>query len=669
MPARPDGPKKKLELLAPADDWDSLDAALEAGADAVHFGLTSLNARGRAKNFPPDEFAAAVEKAHQHKARAYLTLSTDVSQREVGQAARITEWARQAGCDAVLVRDPAVLALREHYPELAFHFSRETCATNSADAAAAAALGASRVVLAREMSLREIAAASGSAVQTEVFVQGSPCFCISGRSLLASWIGGGSGNRGRRTSPCQVPWRADETTCTPAMNDLAAVDRLAELARAGVTAVKIEDRLKNAEWVGRAVRLYRRAIDHPDSDPAALRAEAAALDGDSGREPDDTEPDEADAEGASSLRPGMPYDFEMLVQPQGIVCSCSCGGRREEWTIPKTVVRRAQKAIAIGRLLEHLRELTLQDCRLGRASTNDPDFLLVPRAANALIDRISAVLRMARKTPDQLVRVALPEPVQALLEKTEPHPENRLPLGEEADRVRLDAQGVASFLKQVRPEGGVIAEAVVLGRVGRLKEICGELPLSVALPSVFFEEDLGELRRLVRECAEAGVPVEVNSWGGWDLARAAGASMEAGPGLAVLNSVAAAMLARLGMNAVTLSLEADRRQLEAITAQCPVPCSLVVFSRPPLLTSRARLPDELLGEMFADRRGARIVPRRARGLWVYRPEDPFDLRETHNERISVAHLVVDLIGSPDPALDWYDVPEKPFRFNYNRAPS
>ncbi|MGA2798119.1 MAG: U32 family peptidase, partial [Thermoguttaceae bacterium] len=128
-----------LELLAPAGDRAALEAALDAGADALYLGLRTLNARRRAKNFSPGEFVKAVETIHARGARAYLTLNIDLAQREIGQAARILELARQCRADAVLVRDPALLALRPEYPEIEFHMSTQTCMANTADVAAAAA--------------------------------------------------------------------------------------------------------------------------------------------------------------------------------------------------------------------------------------------------------------------------------------------------------------------------------------------------------------------------------------------------------------------------------------------------------------------------------------------------------------------------------------------------
>ena len=146
--------------------------------------------------------------------------------------------------------------------------------------------------------------------------------------------------------------------------------------------------------------------------------------------------------------------------------------------------------------------------------------------------------------------------------------------------------------------------------------------------------------------------------------------MESGPGLPVLNSLAARVLHQAGIRCVTLSPEAQRRQLEELTACCGSPCSLVVFGRPPLLTTRARLPEESLGQIFEDRRGVRLVPWLDHGLTIFRPVDPFDLRDIHNPRIRVQHLVVDLVRSDDPLGDWHCLPEfekDVFRFNYDRS--
>ncbi len=703
---------RQLELLAPAGDPESLVAALESGADAVYLGLKTLNARRRAVNFGLDQFRAALTEVRSRGKKAYLTLNIDLAERELGQAARMLAVASELGVDGVLVRDPAALAMARTLPNLPLHFSTQAAICNSADVAAAHSLNVTRVVLARELSLREIAAASNGLVETEAFVQGALCFCVSGRCLLSSWVGGRSGNRGACTSPCRVPWSGARNGPLPlfSMHDLCGAHRVGELAAAGVRALKIEGRLKNAEWVRRAVALYREAIDHPDSNPERWRAAAEQLTAYAGRELTcgywDAErsnltgaaagrgriPSQSGSAGSSlaadsSIAPdsdqatqtdppsdddeGRPqYDFEVRVDERSIVCRLACMGQTSTWTLPKTVVRRPHKAVAIGSMFERLEAAPLAGFELGLGETNDPDYLLVPRAYNALLDTVSAHLRRAAKGPSDQIRHPLPEELQAVLEKREPHPLNRLHLGDRPTRVRLSHEQAAEFLSRVS-----IGEAVVEGlsaeSLRRVLGAAGSTTVIVALPSVFFEADIAGIEKLLAACARTGVTVEVNSWGGWHLARKARVRMEAGPGLAVLNSLAAQELARLGMRQVMLSLEASRRQWEELTACCPVPCALTVFGRPPLMVSRVALPeDQLRGAILEDRRGVQLRPRKESGLWVFRPESPFDLRNVENERIRVRHLVVDLVGSPDPLSDWYDVPLpgwERFRFNYDRS--
>jgi len=688
-----DQPPKRPELLAPAGDPASLSAALQAGADAVYFGAGELNARRRARNFSREELAAAVHETHQHGARAYLTLNIELTDRDLSTAAGLLEVARGAGVDAVLVRDPALWMLKPEYPELEFHLSTQTSMTNSADVAAAARLGATRAVLAREMTIAEIAAASAVPdVETEVFVQGALCFSVSGRCLMSSWVGGRSGNRGACTSPCRVPWAVEgQPAGTPlAMHDLAAVRRIDQLRDAGVRALKIEGRMKKAAWVGNAVGLYRRILD--GQPPTELQNELAELGAYTGRQMTtgfldaercnmtgiagrtsssdraglDTDlPTESDDDAADDT---STYRMRMLVEPRGIACRCEYGGIVDEWSIPKTVIRRVKKAITIGQLLEFLAAQPIEGCYAHQPETNAVDFLLVPRAVNGLISRIGKTIHRGRRRRREAGRVELPEAVRAILSPAERCPVNRNRLGEPPDRVRVAADAVGSIMAEIKPHT-VIVEGLTADDLPRVRSICGRTPLVAALPAVFFEEDVPAVAELVNRCARMGVAIEVNSWGGWQIARKAKVRMESGPGLPVLNGLAAAMLARRGITAVTLSPEAGRRQLTDLTNGCSMPCSLTVFGRPPLMVSRVEPPEEFINKTFADRRGTRAVARREHGLWVLRPVAPYDLRDVKDDRIRVKHLVVDLVSSPDPAREWH-APHRhraTSHFNYERG--
>jgi len=481
------------------------------------------------------------------------------------------------------------------------------------------------------------------------------------------------------------------------MRDLAAIERLDELRQAGVVGLKIEGRLKNAAWVRRSVELYRQALNSQPtslSDVAGLGAytgrkltcgyldaQRDELTGSSGRErlphqiSDETidinetkASNDADEINDVEETEGNRYDLDIMITERAIEYRCECGSRTFDWSMPKTVIRRQHKAVSVADVFHWLGESPIQKYRLGRANTNDPDFLLVRRAASALRDRISVSIRQASKMIDDPVRIDLPLPVRQILEKDKPASANVRTLGETPDRVRLEAAAVGIFLRNVRL-GGLIVEGLTAQKVTKMQAICGDTPFVAALPPVFFEDDIPALRELLAECARLKVVVEVNSWGGWHLARQARTRIESGPGLPVLNSLAARQLAGHGIQCVTLSPEADRKQLEELTARCSVSCSLAVFGRPALFTTRVNLPEnEFQGKVLADRRGARVMPRREHGLWVLRPVDPFDLRDCRNERICVRHLVVDLVGSDDPVGDWFNLPKRgSFRFNYDRT--
>ena len=218
-----------MELLAPAGDMEAFRAALDAGANAIYLGLRTLNARRGATNFTAEDLPGLVRDAHAKVVRIYLTLNIDITQRELGQALRILQLASDCGVDAVLVRDPAVIGLRHLFPKLEFHFSTQTCMTSSADVQAAVELGATRVVLARELSLTEIQACSKVGnVETEVFVQGALCF-LHLRPLPCSLPGPAAIPATAAPAPALAacPWSAGDQPLGTllSMKDLTAIHR------------------------------------------------------------------------------------------------------------------------------------------------------------------------------------------------------------------------------------------------------------------------------------------------------------------------------------------------------------------------------------------------------------------------------------------------------------
>lgn len=265
----------KLEILAPAGAREQLEAAVRSGADAVYFGAGTLNARRSAGNFEGDALREAVEYCHVRGVKAHLALNTVVLERELPEAMSLVKTACELGVDAVIVQDIGLAALlKKAAPQLALHASTQMAVHNAAGAQELEALGFTRVVLAREMSRGEIArVVANTRLETEVFVHGALCMCVSGQCYMSSVIGERSGNRGMCAQPCRLPFYSNEKgRCGLSLKDLSVIERLPELLELGVTSVKIEGRMKRPEYVAAAVAACKEAREGRTPDTDTLRA-------------------------------------------------------------------------------------------------------------------------------------------------------------------------------------------------------------------------------------------------------------------------------------------------------------------------------------------------------------------------------------------------------------
>jgi U32 family peptidase len=261
------------ELLAPAGDFDCVRAAVENGADAVYFGLkTGFNARARAANIDPADLGDVMAFLHRRGARGYVTLNTLIFPGELAELQRIVRPMVAAGVDAVLVQDlGAVKLLKAICPELSIHASTQMTMTSAESIRLVEALGIDRVVLARELSVAEIAHIHRqTSMPLEVFVHGALCVAYSGQCMTSESLGGRSANRGQCAQACRLPYELvcdDRDIDLGAMQyllspqDLAAYALVPDLIAAGVCSLKIEGRLKTAEYVANITRHYRQAID------------------------------------------------------------------------------------------------------------------------------------------------------------------------------------------------------------------------------------------------------------------------------------------------------------------------------------------------------------------------------------------------------------------------
>ncbi len=293
--------RREVEILAPAGSMESMTAAVNAGADAVYMGGSRFGARAYAENPQEEQFLEAIDYAHLHGCRLYMTVNTLVKERELEDLYGFLRPCYERGLDAVIVQDMGVFSfVREHFPDLPVHASTQMTVTGPGFAGMLKEQGASRIVTARELSLEEIARIHQEVdIEIESFVHGALCYCYSGQCLLSSLIGGRSGNRGRCAQPCRLPYEVIETarslsgmdrgrrertqaewgpgnrpqkgriqqraaekeSYVMSLKDLCTLDILPDIIEAGVYSLKIEGRMKSPRYTAGVVSVYRRYVD------------------------------------------------------------------------------------------------------------------------------------------------------------------------------------------------------------------------------------------------------------------------------------------------------------------------------------------------------------------------------------------------------------------------
>jgi putative protease len=265
----------KPELLAPAGTKEAFFAALENGADAVYVGLKSLNARAHARNFSLKELHFLQGHARQKGVKVFVAMNSLVKEEEIPEAVEMLSALETMGIDGLIIQDIGLWRLaRNHFPGLRLHASTLMTIHNSLGVRQAYEMGFKRVVLAREMTLKEIKAAVDTAsVEIEVFIHGAMCFTYSGLCLFSSFFGGNASTRGRCVQPCRRKFsQGSKQGNYFSMGDLCGLDALPELKKMGISSLKIEGRLRPPQYVENVVKAYRMAIDAAPDDKESVKA-------------------------------------------------------------------------------------------------------------------------------------------------------------------------------------------------------------------------------------------------------------------------------------------------------------------------------------------------------------------------------------------------------------
>ncbi len=261
-----------VELLAPCHDYATMNAAIVAGADAVYFGVGSLNMRANVSGFLANDLKKIMRICHSKKVKAYLALNSIIYEGEFGMAEKIIKKANESGVDAIIISDLGLIHLLKKY-KMDFHISTQASVSNSSSANEYKKMGAKRVILAREVSLKHLSMITKNAkIDLEVFIHGAMCASISGRCFLSGVLYQKSANRGECMQPCRQEWNVSNKNGELIydgerfMNakDLCTISFLDKIIKSGVKSLKIEGRMKGPEYISEVVKVYREAIDKFD---------------------------------------------------------------------------------------------------------------------------------------------------------------------------------------------------------------------------------------------------------------------------------------------------------------------------------------------------------------------------------------------------------------------
>ena len=577
---------------------EALRAAVCNGADAVYLGADTFNARINARNFSAADLQEAVVYCHVRGVKVHLTLNTLVLDREMPRAAELIRLAASCGVDAFIVQDLGMVSLcRQLAPDVPIHASTQMSIHSLEGVMEAAALGCSRVVLARELPAEEIAhICKRSPVEIEVFVHGALCMCYSGQCYLSSVIGRRSGNRGQCAQPCRLPYgygRFESTRYPLSLKDNCLAGELDELRRMGVASIKIEGRMKRPEYVAIVTRAYRTVLNGGKLMPSDLQELETAFSrqgftdgyfrGQTGsdmfgrrQEGEDTadlfasaratyeqgEPQRIGVRFYAMIRRGEPAQLA-VEDPDGNLC-------RTRGPVPEQAVYRSLTPQDLEQQLKKTGG-TPYLCTAVRSSL-DPDLMLPASAINAMRRDVIAELtaKRGRAAPARLNAYDEPPRYDGIA-------------GEPQLTIAVRTAGqITSRMLSMKPTVLYVPLSELAEHPDLPQRVSVETQLAAILPRVIWSGELAPVARQLRTVYEMGVrQVLAGNLGQLHIARAAGFAVRGDFGLNIVNSRAMRYLREQGLDSQLLSFELTLPQIRDISKA--VPAELLIYGRLPLM--------------------------------------------------------------------------------------
>ena len=590
-----------IELLSPAGSPEAVIAAVQNGADAIYMGLGNFNARRGAKNFTDEEFERSMRYCRIRGCKVYVTLNTLVNDREIAQAVESARLASELGADGIIIQDLGLAyAIRQALPDIPLHASTQMSIHNLAGVEAAAEMGMTRAVLARELSLEQIKFITQHAsIETEVFVHGALCFCQSGQCYMSALIGRRSGNRGMCAQPCRMQYslggRMDDYPMS--LKDNCLVDRLRELEDAGVACLKIEGRMKRPEYTAIVTKIYSKALKE-HRQPSAEEMETlekafsrqgftqSYFNGDKkdmfGRreEPDkDTEKlftlaRKGYSEGELRRVPVHFYTVAEKGMPVKAIAFDDDGNRAAAMGgVP-------EKARGQGLTATYITEQmfktggTPYNCVENRAQA-DPGLYLPASEINDLRRRLVSELSEQRAKPPIRRVGKLPE-----------KPKGKLPTGDPAMIFQvLTEEQLSPELAALKPKYLYVPITLMTEKLDLLRPFAeqGTIPVAV-LPRVIADNEAASVYDMLSRMFDQGVnEALVGNLGHAMLAKKAGMKLRGDFGLNTFNSLSMEVIRQAGFISATASFELRLSQIRDMIK--PLDTELIIYGRIPLMVS------------------------------------------------------------------------------------
>ena len=616
-----------LELLSPAGSPEAVIAAVQNGADAVYLGFGDYNARRGAKNFTGEEFEKAARYCRVRGCKVYATLNTLVNDREIEGAVRCARMAAKYGADGIIIQDVGLIrVLRDALPDLPLHASTQMSIHNLAGAEAAAQMGLTRVVLARDLSLEQIRFITKNAsVETEIFIHGALCFCHSGQCYMSALIGRRSGNRGMCAQPCRMQYslggRMDDYPLS--LKDNCLISRLDEIEEAGVACIKIEGRMKRPEYTAIVTDIYHRAMkEHrqPTKEEMEMLENAFSRNGFTQGYFD------GDKRNMFGVRGEPAEDVEKL-----FAATRRSYGEGEMRRVPVhfyTVCRKDEpiraiafdddgnKAVAEGPVPEKAKRQGLTDAYIveqmyktggtpfhvveNKAQT-DPGLYISAAEINEMRRSLIGTLSEKRGKAPERRGSSIPALPKSIPPVTDP---------KIIFQVRTEDQ-LSEELARLKPDYLYVPAHLMKEHFDLLKPFTdnGSIPVAV-LPRVISDNQVQDMMNVLREMKDKGIrEALVGNLGHIFYARNAGMAVRGDFGLNIFNSFSLGVLKEAGLLSATASFELRLAQIKDLAK--PIDTEIIVYGRLPLMVSDQCVIKESAGHcacqvpgQLADRMGS-----------------------------------------------------------------